>query len=59
MQTVQSLKNDRRQLFSPRTVDRLQQIVWNQQPVRRVLSPVYEYSDLSPKQSNNPLQPEM
>lgn len=47
------------QFFSPKTVDRLQQIVWNQQPVRRVLSPVYEYSDLSPKQSNNPLQPEM
>ena len=35
------------QFFSPKTVDRLQQIVWNQhQPVRTVTLPVYEYEEL-------------
>ena len=35
------------QFFSPKTVDRLQQIVWNQQqPVRTVTLPVYEYKAL-------------
>ena len=34
------------QFFSPKTVDRLQQIVWNQQqPVRTVTLPVYEYTN--------------
>ncbi len=34
------------QFFSPRTVDRLQQIVWNQQqPVRTVTLPVYEHTN--------------
>lgn len=35
------------QFFSPKTVDRLQQIVWNQQqPVRTVVLSVYEYKAL-------------
>ena len=35
------------QFFSPKTVDRLQQIVWNQQqPVRTVTLSVYEYKAL-------------
>lgn len=34
------------QYFSPKTVDRLQQIVWKQrQPVRTVTLPVYEYTN--------------
>ncbi len=34
------------QFFSPKTVDRLQQIVWNQQqPVQTVTLPVYEYAN--------------
>ncbi len=36
------------QFFSPKTVDRLQQIVWNQQqPDRTVTLPVYEYAELT------------
>lgn len=35
------------QLFSPETVERLHQVVWEQyQPVRIVQTPVYEYTDL-------------
>lgn len=34
------------QFFSPKTVDLLQQIVWNQQqPTRTVTLPVYEYTN--------------
>lgn len=35
------------QFFSPKTVDRLQQIIWNQQqPIRTVTLPVYHYEEL-------------
>ena len=35
------------QLFSPETVERLHQAVWEQgQPVRIIQTPVYEYTDL-------------
>ncbi len=34
------------QFFLPKVVDRLQQIVWNQQqPIRTVTLPVYEYTN--------------
>ncbi len=34
------------QFFSPKTVDRLQQIVWKgQQPVQTMTLPVYEYTN--------------
>ena len=34
------------QIFSPKVVDRLQQIVWHQQqPIRTVKLPVYEYTN--------------
>lgn len=36
------------QFFAPKTVDRLQQIVWEgQQPDRTVTLPVYEYAELT------------
>ena len=31
------------QYFSPKTVDRLQQVVWKGQPTRTVTLPVYEF----------------
>ena len=35
------------QFFSPETVERLHQAVWEQcQPVRTIQTPVYEYADL-------------
>ncbi len=34
------------QFFSPETVDRLQQIVWNKQkPIQTITLPVYEYTN--------------
>lgn len=34
------------QLFSPETVDKLQEIIWEQKkPVREVTTPVYEFPD--------------
>ena len=33
------------QYFSPKTVDRLQQIVWKGQPTRTVAFPVYEFTN--------------
>ena len=33
------------QYFSPKTVDRLQQVVWKGQPTRTVTLPVYEFSN--------------
>lgn len=35
------------QYFSPKTVDRLQQIVWNGQPTRTVTLPIYEFANLT------------
>lgn len=33
------------ELFSPETVEKLQQIIWEQQePVREVTTPIYEFS---------------
>ena len=33
------------QLFSPETVEKLQQIIWEQrQPVRQITTPIYEFS---------------
>ena len=32
------------QYFSPKTVDRLQQVVWKGQPTRAVTLPVYEFT---------------
>ena len=32
------------QYFSPKTVDRLQQVVWKGQPTRTVTLPVYEFT---------------
>ena len=33
------------QLFSPETVEKLQEIIWEQkQPVREITTPVYEFS---------------
>ena len=41
--------------FSPETVERLQQAVWERyQPVRTIETSVYEYSTFA---SNKPLQP--
>ena len=33
------------QYFSPKTVDRLQQVVWKGQPTRTVTLPVYEFTN--------------
>ncbi len=33
------------QYFSPKTVDRLQQVVWKGQPIRTVTLPVYEFTN--------------
>ena len=34
--------------FSPETIERLQQAVWNEcQPVRTIETPVYEYAELA------------
>ena len=33
------------QYFSPKTVDRLQQVVWNGQPTRTVTLPVFEFTN--------------
>ena len=33
------------QYFSPKTVDRLQQVVWKGQPTRTVILPVYEFTN--------------
>ena len=42
-------------LFSPETVERLQQAVWEQyRPVRTIETPVYEYAAFV---SDEPLQP--
>ena len=35
------------QYFSPKTVDRLQQVVWKGQPTRTVTLPVYEFTNLT------------
>jgi len=33
------------QLFSPKTVEKLQQIIWEQRkPVRQITTPIYEFS---------------
>ena len=33
------------QYFAPKTVDRLQQVVWKGQPTRTVTLPVYEFTN--------------
>jgi hypothetical protein len=33
------------QYFSPKTVDRLQQVVWKEQPTRTITLPVYEFTN--------------
>ena len=35
----------REQYFAPKTVDRLQQVVWKGQPTRTVTLPVYEFTN--------------